>query len=446
MKLLLIAPKSAIPGVGTEGRFIKIPSLTLPTLAALTPEDVEISIVNEAVEDLPRSTDADLIGITSMTSTAPRAYQLADTYRAEGRTVILGGIHASVLPEEAACHADAVIQGEAEGVWPRAVRDFQAGSIQRFYKNETYPDLRGLPHARRDLLSMDRYLPFHVFQASRGCPYDCRFCSVTRLYGHRYRLRPVDEVLGEIDDTLRREPPLTRRRKYGFYGQKYALYFTDDNIAGRMSYAADLFRGLKAFGRYFTVTASLDLAENEDLVALAAEAGCLWVGVGFESLSQETLKTMAKLPNHADRFRDAIDTFHRHGICVVGSFVVGNDEDTTAVFPALDRFTRTTGLDMMFPLISTPLPGSRLAEELEAEGRILSRNWSLYDCIHVVFQPKQMTPRHLARGHRWLWKRLYSFDSIAERLRRSPAHRPFNTVMNLGMRFLSRGVFAKQVH
>ncbi len=441
MRVLLISPRSEAAGIGTGGRFIRIPPLNLPFIAALTPPGTEVSIVDETIQDIPQKTEADLVGISTITATASRAYRLGDQFRAQGKTVVLGGMHPSCLPEEALQHADAVVIGEAEGSWRQILRDFEAGKLKRLYYNEGAESLNGLPYARRDLLAQDAYLPFHTFQTTRGCPYDCRFCSVTRIYGSQFRSRPADDVLNEIEHVLQEEKPLRGWKKYRFYGQKYALYFVDDNIFGKASYATKLFQGLKSFRRYWTATASLDIVENEDLIALAAESGCLWLGIGFESLSQETLDNMRKRPNRVDKFKRVVEILHRHGICIFASFVVGNDEDTNEVFPAIEKFSRAHGLDMVFPLINTPLPGTQLATQLQEEARILTKNWDLYDCMHVVFRPNHMNPQQLSEGHRWLWKKLYTLKVMAQRVYQSKVHLPFTIVGNLAVKSILRNVF-----
>ncbi|ACX51486.1 Radical SAM domain protein [Ammonifex degensii KC4] len=399
MRLLLVSPLSGPPEERRRGKGL-LPPLSLLTVAGLTPPEVEIKLVDEAVEELEISAEWDLVGITATTAQAPRAYEIAQAFRALGVPVVLGGIHPTALPEEAAQYADAVVIGEAEGLWPQVIADAKAGRLKRFYRHPEgkFPELKDV-RPRRDLLKKDAYVLTSTVQVTRGCPYGCAFCSVTRFFGRTYRTRPIQEVLEEVASL-----------------KEKVIIFVDDNIMGLPSYARRLFEALKGLGKHWLSQASLPQLQDETLIKLAAESGCKGLFVGFESLSPEELKRVRKFHNDTRRYVETIKRLHKYGIGVIGSFIVGLDSDDKSVFERIKEFAFRAKLDLLQASILTPLPGTLLYEEMEREGRIVDRDWSKYNGNHVVFRPRLLTVEELQRGFRQLLKETYSWGGILRRL------------------------------
>jgi radical SAM superfamily enzyme YgiQ (UPF0313 family) len=398
MDLTLIVPKW--PAGSLWGKVVfRFPYLSLTTLAAVTPADVRLRIVDENVEEIDWQATPDLVGISMMTPLAPRGYQIADAFRERGVPVVLGGVHPSVMPEEAENHGDAVVIGEGEELWPQVVRDAREGRLQPRYRDEQFRGLEGLPLPRRELLRRKAYFFVNTMQTSRGCPFDCEFCFVTQFHGRSYRLRPLAEVEREVQ---------------GLEGR--FVFFVDDNIVGDRSYARALFQRLAPYRLRWASQATISIGQDEELLKLAKKSGCLGLFIGFESLSQSTLCEMGKNPNRADSYRELIRRIHSHGIGIQGSFVFGNDRDTPQVFSDVVRFTERMRLEAGLFSILTPFPGTRLYQRLKAEGRILSEDWARYDMNQVVFQPRGMTTEQLQQGFNWAYRRLYSWASITRRL------------------------------
>lgn len=416
MKLLLIAPKW--PDNSLWGQiYFRFPYLALTTLAALTDTDWDVLIVDENTEALDFSLLPDLAAISLMTPLAKRGYEIADAFRQRGVPVVLGGIHPTMMKNEAKTHADAVIIGEAEGVWPQVLTDVRQGDLKSFYKAKGFCSLDGLRNPRRDLLDKKAYFFVNTTQTTRGCPFDCEFCSVTSFYGRTYRVRPVEDVINEIGDW-----------KGGF------VFFVDDNIAGIPSYAKELFRALIPLEIKWFSQASLRIVKDRELLALAQRSGCKGLFIGFESLSQESLKAMGKSMNFVNEYREAVKLIHDHGVGIQGSFIFGTDNDDQSVFSDVLRFIEKTHLEAALFSILTPFPGTKIQAVLQKENRIIHYDWEKYDMNHVVFRPKKMTPEQLQDGFNWTYRRLYGYKSILTRLfpfRRSGI---FYGVQNYGFR------------
>jgi radical SAM superfamily enzyme YgiQ (UPF0313 family) len=418
MKLKIICPRWPEGSLWHHFRF-RFPYLSLTMLGALTPEDVDVTIEDENVQAINFQDQPDVVAISIITPLANRGYAIADRFRQMSIPVVMGGFHATWMAEEAAEHADAVVSGEAERVWPQVVADFKAGSLQRFYKAANLAALKDLPIPRRDLLKKGAYFFINTMQISRGCPFHCDFCSVTAFYGHTYRLRPLEEVRKEIELLLR--------------GEKF-IFFVDDNLIGNPAYAMDLFSLLKDFQAKWLSHASIHIAENDTLLQKAAESGCYGLFIGFESLSQKTLQSHHKTSNQVHRYRDLIRKIHDQGIGIEGSFIFGSDDEDVSAFRQVLDFCEETKIDAAVFAILTPYPGTRIYEQYMKENRILSRDWDLYDMGHAVFRPKKMTVEQLQEGHDWINRRFYSYPSMLKRflpLRRS--HQIF-IPSNWGMR------------
>jgi radical SAM superfamily enzyme YgiQ (UPF0313 family) len=379
----------------------KFPSLSLAALAAVTPAGWDVALWDENIEPSLPASDADLVAITAMTPQAPRAYELAARFRAMGTTVVMGGFHASNLPDEALQHVDAVVVGEGELVWPRLLADFGRRALQPLYRADALVEMTAIPPARRELFAGKKYLFTNTLQTTRGCPFDCEFCSVTAFYGRKYRKRPVAAVLAELAEL---------RTKNSF------AFFVDDNLVADRTYAMELFAGMKGMGCKWLSHAPIDFARDREFIRAAGEAGCVGMFVGFESLNQETLAAMGKVTNTAGSYLDDARVFRDHGIGILGSFVLGCDGDTPDVFPQLLRFCEEARLEAaIFPIL-TPYPGTDIRRRLEAEGRIVSNAWEDYDMEHVTFQPRGMTAQELQGGYDWLNSAFYSFGSMYRRL------------------------------
>ncbi len=407
MKLLLISPEvqdSTFRFTPKEVRAFWFPRLSLPLLAALTPPEIEVRIVDECVEEVDFEEPAHLVGISLMTYMAPRGYEIAAAFRSRGIKVILGGHHPSALPEEAIQHADALVIGEAEGVWGKLLADFRAGRLQKFYRSMTRPNLAGLPRPRLDLLKQEAYMTPYCVQSTRGCPFNCDFCSVTDFFGNTFRLRPVEEVIEEVKSLP------------GDF-----LFFVDDNIAGNKAYARRLFETLIPLGKKWAGQSNLNLAEDPELLDLAARSGCTGLFVGIESLSQAALNRVGKAFNRVKRYGEYIRRFHDHGILLDAGIIFGLDEDDESVFERTVEFLERNRVELALFNLLTPLPGTALYRRLEKEGRIFDRNWAHYDGRHVVFEPKNMTVEVLQEGFYWACHRFFSHRSILKRfLRRQP--------------------------
>ncbi len=391
-KLLLINPvEGADINISGYVPILHCRPLGLAYIAALTPSDWDIRIIDENIEPLTFE-DADLVGLTAMTSNAPRAYKISEKYREKGVRTVMGGIHASILYDEAIEYVDSVVIGEAESVWQNLIYDFENNELKRFYRGER-TSLENLVTPRSDLYC-DKYKSKGLIQTSRGCPVDCEFCSVTTFNGGRYRQRPVEQVLGELEAI-----------------DSKLLFLVDDNILGygekAEARAIQLFRGMKErrLNKRWGCQVGIDFANNPEVLKYAQEAGCCAVFIGFESLNEEVLQGARKVRNlkvGIENYKRVIKKIHDYGIGVIGAFLFGNDGDTKDVFQRTTEFILDSKMDAAQLTILTPLPGTRLYRRLYQEGRLLRTNypddWKYYDVTEVVFEPKHMTPDELREG------------------------------------------------
>ncbi len=418
MKVLFLSPGWPKGRLWGELTF-RFPTLSLAALAAVTPEGCELSFHDDATTPFSGQTDADLVAITAMTPQAPRAYELAGILKSAGKTVVMGGFHASNMPEEALQHVNAVVTGEGELAWPRLLDDFSAGILKSLYRSEELIDTSLIPNARREIFKGKGYLLTNTIQTTRGCPHDCEFCSVTAFYGRKYRKRPVELVLEELKEL---------RKANSF------LFFVDDNIVADRKYSLQLFEAMKGMDFKWLSHAPIDFAEDEELVKAAGESGCVGMFVGFESLSQDSLQAMGKVTNRAASYLEYARKFRDNGIGILGSFVMGYDGDTLAIFEKTLRFCEDARLEAaIFPIL-TPYPGTAVRKRLEAEGRIISNNWRDYDMEHVNFMPSGMSVEQLQQGYDQLCRSFYSFGSMYRRIFK--LHRSVQVFgpMNIGFR------------
>lgn len=440
-KIVLISPTYTQPGLILK--FLRFMPLGLAQIAALAPE-YDYEIVDENIKKLDfqkNIRDADLVGLTAMTVQAPRAYKIADRLRAMGKTVVMGGSHVTALPKEAIEHADAIVIGEAEGIWPRLLRDFENGNLQKFYKNAEPPDLSRLPFARRDLLlGKYKYLFPNILQISRGCPFDCSFCSVTRFFGRKYRLRPIPEVIKEIKGMMENDKMSPWRKilsKFWKGATRTIFVFLDDNIFGQPNYARELFKALIPLKIFWGSQSSINIAKDEKTVELAAKSGCKYLFVGLESANQSALREVGKRQK-PEFYEKAIKRLHKYGISIIAALIFGFDSDDKNVFKRTVEFARKIKSDLAQFTILTPLPGTRLREKLEKEGRIISSDWPKYNFGEVVFKPLNTSIEELEKGERWAWKKFYSMGSLLERL-------PLNDCLRLMLYLFTNFGFQVQV-
>lgn len=402
-KLLLISPKTES---WWDSNHLNLPPYNLATLAAMTPENWEIEIIDERVKQLDGKENADLVGITVMTSLAPRAYEISETFLKRGIPVVLGGIHPTVCPEEAGKYATTVVRGEAESSFTKLLEDFEKGEIKSVYVGG-HDDINVRP-ARYDLLT-----PYgsYLVQTTRGCPYNCEFCSVSTVYGFKRRHRDLETVMKEIQETPT---------------DKDTIVFADDNFFGKTEddkrYAATLLKKLVGMNKKWAGQATIDIAYEDEMLELASRSGCTNLLIGFESINEDSLREANKKMNlkiGADNFINAVKRIHNYGISVSGTFIFGFDTDDKDIFERTVEFVRKTGIDANRFEILTPLPGTRLYERLNNKGRIIYRNypddWKFYDFSHAVFEPKNMSSEELERYMLEALRETSSFDQSARR-------------------------------
>jgi radical SAM superfamily enzyme YgiQ (UPF0313 family) len=402
LKIRLIDPAYQHPFIGHSQRVIKriwFAHLTLTTLAALTPSDIDVRITDENVEPIDFDEEVDLVGVTGMIIHASRAYEIAHRFRERGVPVVMGGPHASSLPLEAKQHVDAVVRGEAEKVWTDLIRDFQHGSLKPFYRADDYCSMEGLPPPRLDLLKKDAYMTINCVQTTRGCPYSCDYCHVTHFFGKTYRCRPLNEVITEVN------------RLEGNF-----LVFIDDNIAGNRQYAKEFFTQLKPLKKQWAGQASITIARDPELLRLAADSGCVSLFIGMESLSAANLESVKKSFNRPGQFEDAIKALHDFDIMILAGFIFGLDYDDEGVFERTLRFCERNRIELPSFFLLTPLPGTPLFQRMESEERLLHQDWKQYNGATVVFRPKLMTEETLQQGFNWVCKEGYSLNSIFKRV------------------------------
>jgi radical SAM superfamily enzyme YgiQ (UPF0313 family) len=429
--VLLIAPTAARSLMGRDF-FYRFPPIGLMKVAALTSPDWRATIADEKIAKLDLNQDADLVGITAMTPTAKRAYQIADHFRRRGIKVVMGGMHASNMPEEALQHCDSVVMGEAEEIWPRVLSDFDRGSLQRIYTHDgSFPLLNDQPRLNWEPMRARNYLSLHFAETTRGCPHDCEFCSVTNAFGGKFRTRPLDEVLAELSAHRSFEGLLTLKR---------CVFFVDDNIVSNRAYAKELFTRITPLRLNWFGQASVNIVRDPEILRLAQQSGCRALFIGFETLCDECLASVGKNFNRPKDYLEVVKKIHDHGIGIDGSFVFGFDEDSEASFDRTLDFVIKAKLEIGYFSILTPYPGTRLHARLTEQKRILTEDWDYYDANHVVFRPKRLSPEKLIEGYQYVMKEFYSLPSIARRLWGTTAWKNFFYPMNFGFRQSVRGM------
>jgi radical SAM superfamily enzyme YgiQ (UPF0313 family) len=422
MKVALLSPKGPLyrSRGGIFRKSLRYQPLTLTTLAALAPAelDVRFQLYDEGTGEIPLDLDADLVGMTVITGSSNRAYELAAHYRRRGIKVVLGGPHVTLLPDEAQGHADAICTGYADQSWPELLRDFARGALKPRYTQSPTLSLAGLPFAKRELFAKRDYLTQAVFEATRSCAHDCEFCVAPAAWGRRQLQKPVEDVVADI-------------RQFG----ARRLIFIDLNLISDRAYARELFTALVPLKiKWFGLSTSL-IGRDPDLMELMARSGCSGLLIGFETMGKEALGDIGKKFNDPTLYAKLVEDLHRLRISIQGCFVFGNDHDDLDVFERTADFVIDVGMDLPRFAILTPFPGTPLHRRMEAEGRILTRNWELYDGQHVVHLPRLMTPQQLQEGHERAWKTAYSRRAILKRISKARVQIPISIAANLGYRF-----------
>lgn len=396
VKMILPALAEAESPFWRPIKYSLFPPLGLATLAAYLSPDDEIDLQDQHVEELNLEDKPDLVLIQVYITNAYRAYKIADHYKKQGAYVLLGGLHVTSLPEEAAIHADTIFLGVGEETFPQFLRDFKNGHPKKVYSSSVRT-LEKIPPIRRDLIKRNRYLVPNSIVVTRGCPHHCDFCYKDAFFegGKSFYTQIVDEALAEIDRLPGRH-----------------LYFLDDHLLGNTKFANELFEGMKGMNRVFQGAATIDSILRGDLIEKAATAGLRSLFVGFETFSPENLKQSNKKQNLEKDYVKAVNRLHSLGIMINGSFVFGLDEDDQDVFKRTVEWGVNNAITTSTYHILTPYPSTRLFKDMEEQGRILTRNWDLYDTRNVVYQTKKLTAEELKNGYDWAYKEFYSWSNI----------------------------------
>lgn len=397
MKILLISPT-----VDTEKRTNKglmLPQLALYILKGLTPPEHEVKIIEEETCHIDLDQECNLVAISCMTANAPRAYELCQEFKKRGKTVVLGGVHPTILPDEALQHADSVVVGEAEGVWETLLKDFQSNNLKIKYHNPV-PELK--KYVPKDFSKIIKKRLFNLIpiMTTRGCPYNCDFCCVTNLFGKKIRHIPIENVVRDIKES----------------GAKNFI-FLDDNIFSHPKYAKALFKAIKPFKIKWVGQASVSLlVRDKELMQLASESGCKVLFFGIESVYEEQLKSMPKAIKKIEHLERALKQIKKMGILIHASMIFGFDNDTKEVFNETVRFLIRNRVSTVSFNVLTPYPGTKVYEDLKNENRLTTSDWRYYDHNTVVFKPKNMTPYELQIGKINARKKFYSISSVLNRV------------------------------
>ena len=391
-KILLIQPSSDRHFNKIFAKLFLIPSLSLEQVAACTPPEYEVKIIDESYEEIDWDGNYNLIGITSFTKDAFRAYEIADEFRNYGKKVVLGGIHPTLLPNEAKRHADSVVIGEAEESWPTLLKDFEKGELRPFYEWKRKVPPEKIPPAKRY-----NKLIAGAVQASRGCPYRCNFCQLTGLNDTIHRKRPIEDVIYEIKNMDER-----------------ILWFQDASLTINPKYTKKLFRKMieeRLNKKWIAFGNAIVLGKDDELLKLAKKSGCMAWMVGFETVSKKDIRK-----NKGIDFYKVVEKVGKYGMGVWASFIFGFDEDKPETFDYTYDEISSWGIESAEFNILTPLPKTPLFEKLEREGRILTKDWSKYNFDNVVFKPKNMTPMELKHGVEKISRKFYSISAILKRI------------------------------
>ncbi|MBE6639492.1 MAG: radical SAM protein [Ruminococcaceae bacterium] len=427
MKIALLSPAGAMHRYnGMFHKGLHYAPITLALLAALVPKELNADVViyDETAEAIPLDTDATVIAITCITGTSSRCYRFADYFRSLGKTVLLGGVHPTLMPEEAAEHADAILLGLGEKTFPKALIDIRNGCLKPIYRGEGCADIANRPLPRKDLLKKKKYITLNTVEAVRGCNHTCTFCAYPAAFGKKVITRPIEEVIAEIKS---------------FKGKE--VIFPDVNLIADVKYAKELFTAMIPLKKWWFGLTTTAIGHNDELLDIFKKSGCKGLLVGFESVNQETQQGIHKGVNRVGEYKELMDKLHRKGIMVMGCFAFGADEDGPDVFKRTVELCIEAKIDLPRFSIITPFPGTEFYRELESEGRIIERNFAMYDVEHCVYQPKQMTKEELEAGIAWAWKETYSLKNIIKRLdfTKIKTVKSIYMLVNIGYRKYAKG-------
>lgn len=396
MKILLISP--AVSKTKRTVKELMMPQLALYILEGLTPASHEVKIIEEEVQPIDFDEPCDLVGISCMTANAPRAFEVASEFRNRGKTIILGGVHPTTLPDEALEHADSVVIGEAEGVWEELLSDFAEGNLKSRYHNPS-PDLSR--YVKKDFKRILKKRLFKIvpIMTTRGCPYNCDFCCVSDLFGKTIRHIPIENVLRDIRESGSRN-----------------FMFLDDNIIGHPRYAKELFRALIPLNIKWVGQASISFLRETELLQLAADSGCKILFIGLETVNESEMKSLKKSMKNNQELQETIKKIKKMGILVHASMIFGFDSDTATVFMETVKFLIKTKISTVSFNILTPYPGTKTYDQLKESGRLMTNDWKYYDHNTVVFKPKNMSAIELQQGKTMARTRFYRKVSFLFRL------------------------------
>ena len=417
MKILLVAPSKESDSSRKVSGMIRFPQISLRYVAALTPPEHEVTLIEEEIQTLDMEADCDLVAITCMTATAPRAYEIADGFRKRGRKVVLGGVHPSVLPEEAGKHGDAVVVGEAEPVWAKVLDDAEKGTLKKFYRAGNDWNLDDYPLPRREAGKAATILGVVPVVTSRGCPYNCEFCCVKNIFGRKIRHVAVKRVVEDITAT----------------GSKQVM-FLDDNIVGDQPYATELFNALRELKINWGGQASISFVKNRELLKLAADTGCRGLFIGLESVSEAKMERMNKSMRNMRDTEDAIRRIQDSGILLHASIVFGFDDDDPSIFDQTLEFLHRTKIPSATFNILTPYPGTETFQQLKSENRLLTEDWQFYDHCTPAFTPRLMSVEQLYEGYWYVKKNFFSFAKILSRFPANWRNPIMFLLANVGLR------------
>jgi len=385
-----------------NSRTLRFAPLTHPLLAAYVPADIEVSIIDESFEEIDFDQEVDLVAATIIVPQAPRAYEVAREFRKRGKTVLCGGPHATLMPQEAAQHFDSVVIGQGDLTWPLALSDFKQGKLQQFYTSPNEINMENIPFARRDLLNPKGYSVLNAMQATRGCPFSCTFCTTRTIYP-KFATMPVKRVIREIDQL--EGGPLQRK----------IFLFLDDNLMADPVWAKKLFQEVVPLRKIWMGQTTFSITKDRELVKLASRSGCRLLFLGLESFNSFSLRDCNKTHNTVETYKDGIKLLHDHGISVWAGIMFGFDDDKKDIFEITLENCIQLGIDIVGPNIVVPYPGTAFFESLDRANRIIHTDWARYDGKHTVFRPNHMTPEELEEGRNWFNWQFNSFYSILKR-------------------------------
>ncbi|HEB32998.1 hypothetical protein LCGC14_1932340 [marine sediment metagenome] len=421
MKVLLISPCK--DPERKRPKFLMMPQLSLHILEGLTPPEHEVKIVEEEIEDINLDEDCDLVGISCMTANAPRAYYLAKEFKKRGKKIVLGGVHPTILPDEALRHADSVVIGEVEGIWPELLEDVKNGGLKKKYK-KPYPSLDEYIKIKHRKDTKKRLFNVIPVMTTRGCPFNCDFCCVHDIYGPKIRHYPIENVVRDIMDAE----------------GKFFL-FLDDNIMGDTRYAKKLFSAIKPLKIKWIGQASITFVKDIELISLAAASGCTGLFFGLETVSKSQLLKLRKSIKDIKKIEEAIKKIESYGIFFHPSMIFGFDDDTKDVFPETLDFLDKNKISSVSLNTLTPYPGTKTYRKLKEERRLITDDWKYFDHKSVVFKPKNMSPFELQAGRLWVFKEFTKFSSMLKKLPFHLDHPFYHLAMGIGHKKVFKNEF-----